>query len=172
MFDVNVFAPITVAQAFMPLLIESKGTIVNIGSIAGNFPFYWNGYYNASKAAINLLTDQLRLELAPLGVKVILVVTGGVKSKFFENQPTTNLPEDSYYFAAKNEIEFAAGGGVVTENQVDVDGYAETVVRNALKSNPSTNQYAGGAATMMWMVERFVWHRIWVSTDNSFFFVC
>jgi 1-acylglycerone phosphate reductase len=59
MFDVNVFALVAVTQAFAPLLIASKGTVVNIGSIVGKFPFPWQGFYNASKAAVNLLSDQL-----------------------------------------------------------------------------------------------------------------
>jgi 1-acylglycerone phosphate reductase len=63
MFNVNVFAVVTLTQAFAPLLISSKGTIINIGSIAGLSPVPWKGYYNARKAAVNLLTDQLRIEL-------------------------------------------------------------------------------------------------------------
>lgn len=95
MFDVNLFAVIEVTNAFSPLLIASKGTIVNIGSVAGKFPYAWQGYYNASKAAINFLTDQLRIELKPFGVNAINVVTGGVHTKFYDNQGTTNLPEES-----------------------------------------------------------------------------
>ncbi|KAL3419754.1 short chain dehydrogenase [Phlyctema vagabunda] len=160
MFDVNVFAPVAVTQAFAPLLMASKGTVVNIGSISGNFPFFWNGYYNASKAALNMLTDQLRLELAPFDINVILVVTGAVKTRFLQNQPPVTLPNDSYYAAAREEIEFAAEGGVVKSMAVDVDRYAEKVVRNALKKNPSTRQHAGGGATLMWLVFVLIWHRI------------
>ena len=77
LFDVNVFAVIEVTKAFAPLLIASKGTVINIGSVAGTQPVPWQGYYNASKAAINHLTSQLRLELSPFGVNAICIVTGG-----------------------------------------------------------------------------------------------
>src|SRR5450432_747187 len=73
MLDVNVVAVVAVTQAFGPLLIESKGTVVKIGSIAGVAPFAWQAGYNASKAGINILSDTMRVELEPLGVKVILV---------------------------------------------------------------------------------------------------
>jgi 1-acylglycerone phosphate reductase len=44
-FDVNVWGPLAVAQAFAPLLIESKGVILNISSIAGAVPLAWQGTY-------------------------------------------------------------------------------------------------------------------------------
>lgn len=43
MFDVNVFAVIGVTQAFSPLLVAAKGKVLNIGSIAGTFPFPFMG---------------------------------------------------------------------------------------------------------------------------------
>lgn len=72
-FDINVFAPFNVAKAFMPLLIASKGTIVNIGSYVDSLPMPWGGVYNASKAALRSLTDNLRLEVVPFGVRVTYV---------------------------------------------------------------------------------------------------
>src|SRR6187402_67048 len=111
MFDVNVFGLVTVTQAFAPLLIASKGTIINIGSILGHMPMPWGGYYNASKAAVHSLSDQMRIELSPWGVKTILVVTGVVKTKFLDNLPTPpKLPESSLYYPGKEQIEpFMAG---------------------------------------------------------------
>jgi 1-acylglycerone phosphate reductase len=73
LFDVNVFAPISVVKAFIPLLIVNKGSIVNIGSYADALPLPWQGVYNASKAALRSLTDNLRLELRPFNVKVVYV---------------------------------------------------------------------------------------------------
>jgi NADP-dependent 3-hydroxy acid dehydrogenase YdfG len=72
-YDTNVIGTILAIQAFAPLLIAAKGTIINIGSIAGVAPLPWQSVYNSSKAAVNQLTDTLRLEMEPLGVKVILV---------------------------------------------------------------------------------------------------
>lgn len=165
MFDVNVFALIAVTQAFSPLLIASQGTVINIGSIAGLSPSYWQGYYNASKAAVNLLTDQLRVELEPLGVKAILVITGVVQTKFFENLPSVNLPENSVYAPARDIVEHAAAGSILLENAEDVDVYADKVVENALKKNPQTHQLAGAGAYKVWFAATFFWHTIWVSLD-------
>jgi len=163
MFDVNVFALMTVTQAFMPLLIESKGTVVNIGSIAGKAPMPWQGYYNASKAAVNHLSDQLRLELSPFGVKVIHVVTGAIKSHFFDNLPTTKLPLNSIYNPGREEIEQVLNGNFVQPNATDVDVYARGVVKNALKTKPNVNYWIGDSSFVIWFLSTFLWHTIWVS---------
>lgn len=162
MFDVNVFALISVTKALSPLLIASKGTIINIGSIAGKAPIPWQGYYNASKAAVNLLSDQLRLELAPFGVSCICVITGAIKTKFFDNSPGIKLPADSLYAPGKDIIEPIAGGSLA-KNGMDVDVYAEGVVKNALKSNPTKNQWLGASTGPIWFVGTFFWSTIWVS---------
>ena len=167
LFDVNVHGLISVTKAFAPLLIASKGTVVNIGSVVGLVALPWQGYYNASKAAVNLLTDQLRIELAPFGVKAILIVTGNVRTKLFDNQPSVTLPANSFYAPGRTEIEHAAAGGTIDDSVRDADsGYAESVVSNVLKQHPKTLQWAGGSATMIWFVSTFLWHTIWVSTGR------
>ena len=163
MFDVNVFAVIAVSQAFIPLLIAAKGTIVNIGSLAGKFPVPWQGNYNASKAAVNLLTDQLRVELKPFDVKAINVVTGGVKSKFFDNQPTVKISPDSLYYPGREDIEALAQGALVEGGVMDVEAYAEAVVTNALKKRPTMNQWVGSSSFIVWFLDAFLPHSIWVS---------
>lgn len=162
MFDVNVFALISVTQAFSPLLINSKGTVINIGSIAGKAPIPWQGYYNASKAAVHLLSDQLRLELAPFDVSCICIVTGAIKTKFFENTPGIELPTGSLYTPAKDIIESIAGGSLVEKDAMDVDVYAKGVVENALRSNPTKVQWLGGSTRSIWIVGTFFWSTIWV----------
>ena len=163
MFDVNVFAIITMTQAFAPLLIKSKGTIVNIGSILGHTPFLWSGYYNASKAAVNLLTDQLRLELSPWGIKVILVVAGAIRTQFFENLPESpRLPENSVYAPARAEVEKVMSGVELEKTAADLDVSAEQIVINALKAHPKKHQWVGTGASTVWFASTFGWSTIWV----------
>jgi 1-acylglycerone phosphate reductase len=77
--EVNLFSRVAITQAFAPLLIRSKGTIVNIGSIAGVYPSVWQGMYSATCAAVNHWSDILRIEMEPFGVKVILVCLSTLK---------------------------------------------------------------------------------------------
>ena len=79
-FEVNVIAPIAMAQAALPLLRETRGRIVNIGSIAGRLSAPFVGPYSASKAAIASLTDALRQELARFGIGVSLLEFAAVRT--------------------------------------------------------------------------------------------
>ncbi|OQD86095.1 hypothetical protein PENANT_c008G07130 [Penicillium antarcticum] len=162
MFDVNVFAVVTVSQAFAPLLIASKGTVINIGSVLGKMPFPWQGLYNASKAAVAMITDQIRIELSPWGVRAILVNTGAIKTHFFDNLPSKPvLPEYSLYYPAKDLIEPALAGSEVEGNAMEVNSYAEVVVNNAIRSNPKKHLWSGGGALLTWLASTFGWSTVW-----------
>jgi 1-acylglycerone phosphate reductase len=164
MFDLNVFAVIEVTKAFAPLLIASKGTIVNIGSIAGVIPLPWAGYYNASKAAVNHLTQSLRIELAPFGVTAINITTGVIRTKFFDNLSTPRLPANSLYAPAKDIVEPTMAGEGVEEAAMEADVFAAAVVKNVLKTNPTKNQWVGGNTFIIWFASTFGWSTIWVSS--------
>jgi NAD(P)-dependent dehydrogenase (short-subunit alcohol dehydrogenase family) len=83
-FEVNTIAPIAMVQATLPLLRETRGRIVNIGSIAGRLSAPFVGPYSASKAAIASLTDALRQELARFGIAVSLLEFASVKTPIWE----------------------------------------------------------------------------------------
>jgi 1-acylglycerone phosphate reductase len=73
MFEVNFFSIIHTVQAFSPLLIASRGAIVNIGSVGALYIAPFIGIYGASKAVVAQMSNCLRCKLAPFGVKVIHV---------------------------------------------------------------------------------------------------
>jgi NAD(P)-dependent dehydrogenase (short-subunit alcohol dehydrogenase family) len=75
--EVNVVAHIAVTQALLPLLRAARGTILNVSSMGGKMAFPVTGAYHASKFALEALSDSLRLELAPFGVKVVVIEPGG-----------------------------------------------------------------------------------------------
>ncbi|KAG8410287.1 hypothetical protein J3458_017999 [Metarhizium acridum] len=67
MFDVNVLGVMRMVKGFSDLLINARGCIVNIGSIAPIVPLVYSSAYNASKAALHAYGDSLRMELKPFG---------------------------------------------------------------------------------------------------------
>jgi len=83
LFDVNVFGVFRVTKAFAPLVIESKGRIVNISSISGFLSGPGYGMYAGSKHALEAMTDSLAMEMefAGLGVNVIAVEPGNFASE-------------------------------------------------------------------------------------------
>lgn len=62
------------------------------------------GIYQATKAALIQASEVLRLEMAPLGVRVLTLLTGGVATNFVANLPTLVLPETSHYLGIKDII--------------------------------------------------------------------
>lgn len=123
-FAVNVFAVMSMTQAFAPLLIESEGTVAMIGSLAGVMPYTFGSVYCASKAALHGYTDTLRLELKPFGVRVVNVVTGGVKSQIARTSRT--LKRDSIYLPVEKDYERR-----LTHSQslgMETEKYAKSVV--------------------------------------------
>jgi NAD(P)-dependent dehydrogenase (short-subunit alcohol dehydrogenase family) len=87
-YDVNVFAPVALVKAFDELLTESKGRIVNVGSVAGEVNIAGGGTYCSSKFAIKSITEVMRVEYGPKGVSVSLIAPGYVKSQMCD--PTKN----------------------------------------------------------------------------------
>lgn len=120
----------------MPLLENSKGTIVSISSIASAAPFPWQGWYNASKAAVSSLNNQLRLELSPFDVKVISVIAGGFTSNFFDNSPVKTLPNNSLYAPGNYEIERIMRGDHAVGALMAAEVFAEEIVLNSLRKKP------------------------------------
>ncbi|MBN2993707.1 SDR family oxidoreductase [Pseudomonas cedrina subsp. fulgida] len=84
-FETNVFAIVGVTQALFPALRRSKGLVVNIGSVSGVLVTPFAGAYCASKAAVHALSDALRMELAPFGVRVMEVQPGAIDTHFAKN---------------------------------------------------------------------------------------
>jgi len=157
-YETNVVGIVIAVQAFAPLLMVAKGggTIINIGSIAGIAPVPWQSVYNSSKAAVNHLTDTLRLEMEPLGVKVILALTGGVRTKLLQNMQTRSLPPNSVYIPAKQLIDPALFGKGMEDRATDVEVYAEEFVRNALRGRPSVRYWSGVDSWRVWAVDRLL----------------
>ena len=82
-FDVNFFGQIDVTQRLLPALLAASGRIVNIGSIGGRMASPFLGPYNASKFAVRAWTDALRAELAPHGVRAVLVEPGSIATEIW-----------------------------------------------------------------------------------------
>jgi NAD(P)-dependent dehydrogenase (short-subunit alcohol dehydrogenase family) len=77
-FEVNVLGQIAVTQAFLPLLRETRGRIVNICSIGDRIAIPFGGTLNGSKSAFAMMSEALRLELRPWGMHVVIIDPGAI----------------------------------------------------------------------------------------------
>lgn len=131
LYDVNVWGPLAMVQAFAPLLIEAKGVVSNHTSIACVLPLVWSGAYSSSKAALWRMSEIMRMELEPLGVRVVTAVCGSVDTPMF-NRPggRMKLPETSHYYDIQETAfkERTAHQGV----SMNVDVFAEQVIGDIL----------------------------------------
>jgi NAD(P)-dependent dehydrogenase (short-subunit alcohol dehydrogenase family) len=84
MFDVNVFGLIAVTQAFLGLVRQGKGRIVNMSSVGGRMPVPFVAAYSATKFAVEAISDSLRVELRPWGIKVACVEPGSIATPLWE----------------------------------------------------------------------------------------
>ena len=104
-FETNVFGVLRVTQAVLPAMRERRaGRILNVSSIAGKIALPLMGPYASSKHALEGLSDSLRLELAPFGVRVVLIEPGFIPT----NMSSTSLDLSSAYAAKAEKSPYAS----------------------------------------------------------------
>jgi len=82
-FEVNVFGLGRVTRAALPLLRRGESpTIVNVSSVVGKLALPFAGWYSATKHAVEAISDALRLETAFMGIRVVVVEPGAVRTEF------------------------------------------------------------------------------------------
>lgn len=83
-FEVNVFGAVGLTQACLPLLRAARGRVVNMSSVSGRVSFPLLGAYCASKFALEAVSDAMRRELAPWGIRVAIVEPGAVATPIWQ----------------------------------------------------------------------------------------
>lgn len=137
-YETNLFGLIALSQAVIPQMQQQGyGKIVNISSVSGILTTPFAGTYCSSKAALNSLSDAMRMELAPFSIKVVTVQPGAIKSNFGNRASSSvkkyHSPNSEYFFAAKY-IDMRAMDS--QDNPTDVDVFVSEAVKKILKKNP------------------------------------
>ena len=118
MFDANFFGMVAMIKKVLPAMRERKdGAIVNVSSIGAVRTGAASGYYAATKAAVELMTEGLRAEVAPLGIKAMIVEPGAFRTHFY----------DSSLKGSENTV----------------GDYAETAHKRSVAQNVNTRQQPG-----------------------------
>jgi len=116
-FDANLFGPLQLTQAFLPIFRNQKsGHIIQISSHGGVKAFAGFGIYNASKFALEGFSEALAQEITPLGIKVSIIEPGPFR---------TNFAGGGFGLASKIIQDYAETSGIFRRNIKGVHGIQE-----------------------------------------------
>jgi 1-acylglycerone phosphate reductase len=157
-YETNVFGVMATIQAFIDLLIAARGLILNISSTSAHVPYLFGAIYSSTKGAIDTYSRALRLELKPFGVRVMVAVTGTVRSNIASRQHRV-LPPGSLYTPVKDVFEWRL---TFSQNHgtYPTERYAASIVAQALKGEgwlcglvgrTPDWYWQGGMSTLVWL---------------------
>jgi uncharacterized protein len=128
LMDLNFTALVRCTRAAMPELLKSRGHLVNIGSLAGKTAARYMGAYSATKFAVGAYSQQLRLELGPQGLHVLLVSPGPIardEPRIYSEEKVASLPASARQ----------PGGGAKVK-LIQPDRLAEQILRACERRKP------------------------------------
>jgi NAD(P)-dependent dehydrogenase (short-subunit alcohol dehydrogenase family) len=155
LFEVNLFGHVAMTQALLPALRRSAGTVVNISSVGGRVALPTYGAYAGSKFALEAVSDSLRREVTSLGVKIVVVEPGAVKTEMLERgvanadrlkagMAIDQLERYGELVAAVSEQARSFG-----EDGVSPESAAKVIARAAAASRPRTRYTIGRDAAIL-----------------------
>lgn len=145
-FETNFFGVVRMLQAVLPVMRKQKsGIVVNVSSVAGRIGFPVSPAYISSKFALEGLSESLRYELMPFGIKVVIIEPGVIKTNFMSSVKRA-AKTDSVYKEITNKvisgITMMAGMGTPAEE------VAKTIMKAIESENPLPRYSVGNDAAM------------------------
>jgi NAD(P)-dependent dehydrogenase (short-subunit alcohol dehydrogenase family) len=165
-FEVNVIGHVAVTQAFLPLLRQAKGRIINMSSVSGRLASPFNGPYAATKHALEALSDSLRGELRPWGIEVCLVEPGSIDTPIWRKAQTlgwalwAELPDEARMLYAEAVATFEAAGLKIAARGLRPEVVAEAVAEALAANRPQTRYLVGRDAVIQAAAARFIPDRL------------
>jgi short-subunit dehydrogenase len=144
-FDTNVFALMEVTQAIIPLMRTQKsGHIINLSSVAGMVGTPGAGIYNATKFAVEGLSEALSMELAHFGIKVTIIEPGAFRTDFANRSlhVAPYMPEYQEALAVSRKYYETIGG----QQPGDPNEAAKAMIEITKLSNPPLRLVMGKIA--------------------------
>jgi len=158
-FDTNLFASVSTIKAVLPRMIEREdGCIINITSILGRIATPFMGAYASSKFALEGISEAMRVELAPYGVRVCVVEPGLFKTNFGDNvvNATESLENDFERTQKRNDRAWPYKAG-------NPDQVAKTISQLISKKNPKFRTTVGWDAYWASLAARFLPQKLFLS---------
>jgi NAD(P)-dependent dehydrogenase (short-subunit alcohol dehydrogenase family) len=151
--EVNLVGQLAVTQRFLPALRAGRGRIVNVSSIGGRFALPLVGAYNASKFALEAMSDTLRRELRSQGVDVVVIEPGGVKTPIWRkgDELATELnadlpPEGARLYGSLIAAIRKQTAKIATETGIEARVVAEAIGQALTAKRPRARYLVGSDA--------------------------
>lgn len=170
LFDVNVYGPYRITQSFAPLIIESRGRIVNIGSIHGLYSDALSGHYSMSKHAIEAYTDSLAAEMDRFGVKVSVIEPGSFASN--AGQAAIERLEEKEYWnknsAYKDELAFIKSINANSSSGKDPADVAKALMHALSSETPKRRYLVADAQTTHIVINNTLKRVLQLNQDQAY----
>ena len=158
LFEANFFGSLNVIRAATPLLSQSNGIIINISSVAGVLTIPFQGMYSASKAAMEAISEALRMEVKPFGVRVCIIEPGDTKTEFSRNRISVqNSRGSKYENTMKASIEKMERD---EQNGAPAEDVAKLVCKMIKRKNPPMRKAVGFSYQTLVFLKRFLPDRL------------
>jgi NAD(P)-dependent dehydrogenase (short-subunit alcohol dehydrogenase family) len=148
-FEVNLFGHLAVTRELLPALLESRGRIVNVGSVGGRFSAPFVAPYSASKFAVHAWSDAMRVELAPHGVHVCVVEPGAIATPLWakgqsQADETLNRFSPEQVTRYEQQVAGARKAATLAEKRGISPDHCAKAVEHALTSRRPKGRYLVG----------------------------
>jgi NAD(P)-dependent dehydrogenase (short-subunit alcohol dehydrogenase family) len=149
-FETNLFGAIRVMKAVLPIMRKQDGgTIINISSVLGRVAFPLFSAYHGTKFALAGVSESMRYETEPFGIKVILVEPLAVKSNFFRNLKVGQKAAESSSPYASMAQTMDKAWDHVSDQATPPEEVAKVVLKAVTSEIPSMRYIVGGDAVQM-----------------------
>ncbi len=142
--EVNVIGLVAVTQAFLPLIRKGKGRIVNVSSFGGTISSPILSPYNASKFALEALSDSMRMELRPWGIEVAVIKPAAIKTPIWDKAAASKadleneLPSEAFDLYGDAIDKIVTYSEKANERGASVDVVSEAIFHALTADKPKT----------------------------------
>ncbi|CAI7799543.1 unnamed protein product [Closterium sp. NIES-53] len=175
-YDTNLFGALALSQAVFPYMHKQKsGRIINVSSVAGYTYRPFVGTYGSSKAAFNAVTNCMRVEMKPLGIRVVLVTPGYIRTNIFSKNVShiPVLPPSSPFKPMEINVRESYAKRAENQSFPPASELAKRIADAALSPNPPIRILFGTSAlpavvagAMPLWLQDFVYSRLFGSGKN------
>lgn len=158
LFEVNFFGYLNILKKAIPFLRESKGAACAISSTAAIAPIAYDCFYSASKAALNMLTTALQLELKMQKIRALCIMPGGTKTHFTFKRKIYPAEKSGFYAPYLNDA--AQSLENIEQNGMCAQKVALTVYKKCVKKTCAHIFASGFSNKMIAFVIKFIPQRL------------